>query len=352
MKCAIIEYNDYHQETISTLVYILNKIGIEVDIYISRKSMKKNSLIYCSGLNYRIINSIRHRFGILESTKKLKDYEFIIVNSIEPKNILTKTNKLKMPLIAVIHNGDLVGQDPDYKNFFIEEKNRKGITLSKFVSEYIHLSSGIETRWISPVFLGHMPYKPKIRTTLCVQGNIEFTRRNYYSLIEAVNLLAAEGIKELSILFVGNNKTPDGKKLKKEIISRSLSAFFRFSDSNIPYKVFFDILSESSFILPLIDKSFPNHKAYFSHKITSSISISIGLAIIPIIHKELAFLYNIEKASYLYQDGELSGVIKKAISDSEKSVEQKRLRLIEMRKALLDSSIKNLYVTLQELDVI
>ena len=49
MKCAVIEWNNHHDEVVPSLVYGLNRLGIVPDVVLSEdRAIKKNAFSYAT----------------------------------------------------------------------------------------------------------------------------------------------------------------------------------------------------------------------------------------------------------------------------------------------------------------
>ena len=53
MRCALIEFNAYHEETLPTFVRLLNGLGIEPDVYMVRRSISRQPFAMTSDLRFR-----------------------------------------------------------------------------------------------------------------------------------------------------------------------------------------------------------------------------------------------------------------------------------------------------------
>ncbi|GEM_PF-5145754 len=349
VKCALIEHNFYHQETLPTFAYLLNKLGIKVDVYTSREGIKNNVFYYCSNLRYSLKRSDKLTFKLSAKIKKYKDYDFIIINSLEPKSIMFEASKLHIPTLAVVHNANLLIEDHEYISFF-STANRIPIVLAKHIVSY--LNKQIKASWIAPLYLGSFKNITTRRPIFCVQGNLEYSRRNYDSLIESVESLLSDGIDHFIVMLIGRNNTLDGTVFKKKIHKRNLSRHILLSDKNLSYRDYFNMIKKAQFILPLLDRTSEKYNPYFSYKITSSISIALGSSLIPIVHKDLAKLYEIEDSSFIYNDGELYKAMKKAIYSDKETLNSKRRHLKKLRENMLNISQKNLKISLSELGLI
>jgi len=352
MKCALVEYNYYHDEVLPTLVYVLNNLGISVDVYAPRRTRRNNPFVHTTGLSYSLRDSDGLFFKLIMERRQFRRYDFLLLNSLEPKWILERVAGIPIPIIAVMHNGNLITADPDYGRFFALF-GRKPLVLAKHISDF--LSEAIVARWVSPVLLGRVrPAKVDTpgQVRLCVQGNLEFERRNYESLLDAIGQLRARGVKDLKVMIIGRSGTNDGLIFREQIRKRNLVSCFEFSKGELPYKNYYEFIAKANFLLPLVDTTSGHYRPYFLDKVTTSVLVSIGMGVIPIIHEQLADLYGIKSESVTYEDGGLPDALKCAFSTDRDTLEKLHSGLASKREALLSESIDNMRETLRDLGLI
>ncbi|TKS58180.1 MAG: hypothetical protein EWM72_03176 [Nitrospira sp.] len=352
MKCAVVEYNYCHDETLPTLVYLLNNLGISVDVYASRRAIRNNPFAYTTGLSFSLRQCDGVFFKLRSDRFHFRHYDFLILNSLEPKAILERVADIQVPILGVMHNGNLIRTDPDYASFF-GESGRKPLVLAGHISDF--LSGTTVARWVSPVLLGQVkPTKSDNldQVRLCVQGNLEFERRNYECLLDAIEQLIVDGVRKLKVMIIGRNGTNDGLIFREQIRKRNLVSFFEFSKGELPYKNYYEFIAKANFLLPLVDTTSSHYRPYFLDKVTTSVLVSIGMCVIPIIHEQLADLYGIKSESVTYEDGELPDALKRAFSTDRDTLEKLHSGLASKREALLSESIDNMRETLRDLGLI
>jgi hypothetical protein len=359
MKCALVEYNRIHGEILPTLIHVLNSLGIEVDLYVSRRIMKNDPFACTPGLGYRAGNSHGIRFKALVEGRGFAGYDFVVFNSLEPKRVLRKARAAKVPVLAVIHNGGLITGDPDYAAFF-RDANHRPLVLARSVSEF--LSGARPVPWITPVLVAEMPEEARFDdgpVRFCVQGNLAFDRRNYASLLDAVEHLAKNNRTNFVVTLIGRYR-PDGARFHSQVAERGLKGFFEYAERGIdrfleyagrgiPYQQYYRFLGQSHFILPLVDRSSPVYRPYYEEKITSSLTVAIGMGLVPVIDAELAVRYSVESCSIMYETGSLADAMKQALDLGPENYQMKKHALDELRKELLSISRRNMEREIREI---
>ena len=235
MKVAVIEFNQFHDELLPSSVYALNRLGIEPDVYVPSKQPRMDPFALAPGLRYhwrRIGGRSRSRRALARlrgTPSRFTRYDALMMNSIEPVELLTAVSHIDLPTLATLHNANLLRDDDAYRRFF-EAPGR----LPLFLGRHIAAASGVDdpTLWMTPYFLGEpTPAEPGHDgiTTLCVAGNVQFGRRDYAGLVTAVEELAKER-SDFVVRIVGRSDWRDGRELRRTVGDRGLGDRFTFTD--------------------------------------------------------------------------------------------------------------------------
>lgn len=347
MKIAAIEFNDHHDEVLPSVVYALNQLDVEPDVYISERAIRNDAFSGASGLRYRLVpidgsgflGRVRARGRGTPS--RFRRYEALFINSVEPLPVLQIASRIDLPTIAVVHNADLLRDDGPYARFFADPK-RQPIFLGRHVAASLGMAPG--KGWLGYFFFGEVePERPDgdDRTILCVPGNVEYVRRDYAALLAAVESVASERT-DFRVMIVGRSQWRDGRDLRSQVDARGLTDHFVFSEPDIPQPRFLSLVAAADFILPLIDPVVPGLAPYFSVKITSSMSMSIGLGVVPIAEASLAALYGAEPAAVTHPSGRLVEGIRAALDMSPGDRSDRVKMLGGIRSEALASSVANL----------
>jgi hypothetical protein len=346
MRCALVEFNYYHDEVLPTFVWLLNRLGVTPDVYMVERSARRRPFAGSEGLRYRA-RSVEgmDRLGGLDWRRRR--YDLAIINSMEPPEILGRAARLGVPVLGVVHNTQLLVDDAAYRAFFAVPGHRP-LVLGQHIAERIGASAGAPW-WISHVVFGVHPASPREPdrpTIFAVSGNVEFLRRDYDALLDAAAALAAEDLP-FRIRIVGRSTYPDGKAFRATVETRGLADRFEFSPGEIDHARFFDLIATSDFSLPLIDTSKDAFRAYLETKLASSVPFAIGLGVPLVANAALVRAYGIQGTGPEYEDGRLTSAIRRAIASSEEDRAGWRAALVVKRDAILDASLANLRAAVQ-----
>jgi hypothetical protein len=353
VRAAVVELNSYHDEVLPTIVYALNQLGVEPDVYTTREAARRNAFAMTAGLRFRLMPADgESRFDrawtwVRGTPARNRRYDVLIMNSVEPVTALETAARIDLPTIAIVHNADLLRGDEAYRRFFAG-----GTRLPMFLGRHIAATLGgqDERAWLAPVYLGDAATTESEGeiTRLCVQGNLEYTRRDYPGLVDAVVKLAAER-QDFVIRIVGRSDTRDGNHFRATINERGVADRFTFSTGEISHGSYLALVAASDFILPLLDSRMPKLAPYFGVKITSSMSMAVALGVLPVVETSLAALYGVDGAALTYESGDLAWGIRSALEMRPSVRKRFRRRLAEVRVEALTASVGNLSASLDRL---
>jgi hypothetical protein len=347
MRCALIEYNTYHEEVLPTFVRLLNALDIKPDVYMVRNSRGRVPFALTTGLRLRRrrVERMDDHWGL---RFRLRRYDLLIINSIEPASVPQRLARTRTPILGVVHNTELLTEDAVYREFF-SRKRRRPLVLWRHIAEQL-ARDGRAIGWIAHVYFGEPEPEPVPADgpmTFAVSGNVEFHRRNYAALLTAATELVADDMP-FRVRIVGRSSSKDGQELREQVEARGLAGVFEFSPGEITHPDFYRLIAGSDFALPLIDRSDERLRPYFESKLASSIPFAIGLGTPLVAHRDLATAYGVESCAVLYEDGGLAAAMREAISSSSESRANLRSAVNATRDELLAASLENLRLAIGE----
>jgi hypothetical protein len=352
MRAAVVEFNFYHDEVLPTVVYVLNQLGIEPDVYTPARAIRKDAFGLTPSLRYaRFLTDgtspiSRTLVSLRGTPARYRRADVLLMSSVEPATALAAAARLDLPTIAILHNADLL-RNEEYSRFF-----SSGSRLPLFLGRHVANAIGGDDNdaWLAPVYLADAPPRDQERelTRFCVQGNVEYARRDYAALVDAVSELAAER-SDFVIRMVGRSTSPDGQQFRAMIGKRGIADRFLFTGGEITHAAYLTQVGTSDWLLPLLHRQQSALAPYFSVKITSSMSMAIALGVPPIAEETLATLYAMTAASVTYASGDLAGGMRAALAMTAGERTTLASRLDMMRAELLAASVRNVASRLDRL---
>ncbi len=347
MRCALVELNPFHRETLPTFVLLLNQLGVTVDVFARGDTLSRRPFAPCPSLRYKAHSIDDLPMKLWFELRRLAGYDFVVANSVEPVWILRKLARFQVPIIGVVHNSVLMLEDPEYQAFF-SPASRRPLVLAPHIASWLGGRAAVS--WVAPV---HVTEDLRLDTArndwLCVQGTIDFRRRNYGSLIVAASELEAAGVPSFSAIVVGKDSHLDGMRFRREVARRGLEKIIVLDGEKFGYDDYLEAVMTAAFILPLVDSTSLLFQPYFGEKVTSSLSMALATARIPVVHAAIARLYGIEGMAVTYEDGGLCDAIRRAMALPTDERGEMISGLRECRASLLRNSLSNLRAVMEDL---
>jgi len=348
-RAIIIELNTYHGEVLPSLAYFLNQLGYLVEVYASRAVTELNPFVTTASLNYSM-HTLSDSIGVDEWQKKIDQYDLLVWNSVEPIRHLEVIEKIKAPTLAVVHNGNRI-LAKEYKDYF-SVPYRQALVLSPNLQKYFQ-QEGFKVNWVFPSYYSDESVQPKVnpeKFSFCVQGKVEFKRRNYLSIIDAVKKLnRSVNIKLFDIRVIGKSDSFEGFLLRQLVNFSGAKQRFHFSSKLSLYREYFAELARSDFLCPLIDETKKEYRSYFVDKASSSIPTALGNGLVPIVQRKFAMLYEVEELSICYDDGYLLLALEEALKMSNEELLTKKRLVLSANEKLLGQSVQNLSNAIQKI---
>jgi len=341
-RAVIVEFNNYHGEVLPSLAYLLNQLGYWVNIYTTKSLIKLNPFVMAKTLDCSM-DILPESFSIEDWQKKVGRYDLLVWNSIEPERHLPIVTELNTATLAIVHNAHRIcgGEYADY----FSSPYRQAIVLSPHLQTYF-ANNGLDAEWIFPSYYSSNPMESTINSgpvSYCVQGKVEFKRRNYLSMLRASKKMAqSTSAKPFMVRYLGKSNSFEGFALRALVLLYGLRKFSKFSSQVSLYQEYFSELAQSDFLCPLIDTDKEIYQSYYEGKASSSIPIALGNNLIPIVQREFAELYDIQDISVCYEDGGLYEALCEAMNMQDDELLEKKNRISEENKRLLTLSKKNL----------
>ena len=333
-RCALVELNECHGETLATFVRLAEEAGFHVDVFMRRRVAEMDPFPEGTRVPDAVHVLERLETRIRRRALGFRGYELVVANSVEPVAALDALGAVRRPMAGVVHNGVVLERDARFTRFFAEER-RAPVALGRHVATSI--SSG-EAPWIAPVELGPPGDASVVPDRFVVQGSVDLARRDYLGLVEALEQLGEEESSSFRVELVGGAHGVDGLRLARRMDRSPAGARIDWEDRRVDYDSFLRRIAAAGFILPLVEPRQATMRAYFEDKITSSVSMAIGLARIPVLHHRLAALYGLGEIGVTHGDGALADGMRAALALTQAERRRRVEALLALRESLLERS--------------
>ena len=355
MRIAVVELNPRHDELFPTWLHLANRKDYCIDFFVSpmheardifsvSESPKPKCFLTSSpdlgdSIFMKILKRIYTNILRLRSLLLLRiRYDLVIANSVERENNYWHFfHYLNKPMLAVLHNSNLLVANKAF-NHLRGKRSISVLVLSKHIQAYLaqHEIASYPVYAISGLRKAFRGGRANEELTFCVQGNIDFHRRNYDSLLKAASQLKKEKVRCNFRMVGGFNRS--ASIMQSRIAELGISDYFTFVSDAESYQDYYKAICDCRFLLFLIDDTRMIYRPFFEDKCTSSLIVALALGVIPVVNNGLANTYGIAGCSVLYEADDVYSGIRSALSFESKRVDSLANSLEQVRQQLAEIS--------------
>ena len=331
----IVEFNNYHGETLPGFIKYFEDLNYNIDILINFNLYNDKVLDSFNFKNIKnifnydqdqIINNIL-LFPIIKNYEIVFYNTFLFIKNNEKVSIFVEKPKIMKNMkqyVCIEHNS--------FYNYKINADKNKVATL---------LPNKLYSRYINPHYFGNQKINNKNTiTNLSLFAREKTSLKNIILLINCIKKIIDEGISNFELTLIG----------KVNELNIDISGY----ENNIKFTGYLDYQSlykrveKSDFILPMLDPDIEDHKR-FMIDVSGTFQLIYGFYKVPIIHNSFSKRYgfNEENALIYNNDAELIKNIKYAISMSNDEYKEKSKIIYKYANLLYKESLENLKYMLE-----
>ena len=194
------------------------------------------------------------------------------------RNLLSFHYPNEITFIGVLH--DLGKLNDSFTQKLINRKIKKYFVLNDYLKEGFEDNSKISIESFYPVFFPDLKKielnKKDEELWICIPGNVEYSRRDYVSLLEC---LKNEKLNpNIKFILLGSSKhfNSDADDLKKKLNDIELQGKFVFFDGFVEEDLFHSYIGESELVMPLIHKNHPYFQEVNGLKISGTFNAAFA----------------------------------------------------------------------------
>jgi glycosyltransferase involved in cell wall biosynthesis len=364
MKIAVVELGARHDEVFPVWLHLAEKNGYAIDFFVSpiHKARDIFSLLdlprprWFLTISQESGKSAMSRLFQLLATVFLRlralwllntNYDVVIANSVDIGHYYRSFLRfIRKPMLVMLHNGHALVSNSELRPLR-DRHNSAVVVLSKHIRDYLKKYE-ITSYPIHPslhLSAGSFDGFEKHATTFCVQGYINFHRRNYDSLLSAAYKLKQNNVF-CNFKIIGRLGR-SSRTMQNKIEELGVSDYFTFVGDAESYLEYYQAISSCRFLLVLVDDSRMIYRPFFEDKCTSSLGASLGLDVIPVANRRLAEVYDIVECSVLYESDDVYSGIVTALSYRDDKIESLVNSMRRTRQKFCDESDKEFYNAIQ-----
>lgn len=338
LKIAVVELGPRHDELFPVWQRLAEKCGHDIEFFVApiheardifsllesprpkcylTSAKKTGGSAISRYLSMLTTAVLRLRTWFMLSTR----YDLVIANTVDIDGSYESFLRfVRKPMLAVVHNGyALTGNDKLAR--LRNDGDNAILVLSRHIEDFL-ARHDVSAFTVHPdIALRDRSFAgpPPEEATFCVQGYINFFRRNYDSLLTAAVKLKEKNVR-CKFKIVGRLGRAS-RIMQQRVDQLGVAEYFTFVGNAESYADYYREIRACRFLLVLVDDSRMIYNAFFKDKCTSSLGITLGLGIIPVINKKLAEIYDIADFGVTYESDDVLSGIEAALSYDSRKME-------------------------------
>jgi len=316
MRVALIEVTGSHDECLLTQLRILkNRPGTHVSLFVTPGL---EGQVAGSGavdeLNVMPMNrGIRGLPDAVRLRNRLVGGRFdrVIINTCQGKavrNLLMLPYPERMRFIGVLHHTDKLTRSTTQR--LIGLRVKRYFVLSDRLVPQGHGSGPVFSYFYPiefPVFPGTLPPKPPGEIWVCIPGQVEEKRRDYQSLLSAIETRGLPTHVRLILLGrYGHSAT--GRAVRARVEALGLTERILMWEDFVPNEVFHAHMRQCDAVLPLLHPESASFSMY-DNRVTGAFNLAIGYGLTLLLDRSFEGISDFDGRSILYRKDELPDIL-------------------------------------------
>nr|WP_299069749.1 hypothetical protein [uncultured Allomuricauda sp.] len=330
MKNAVlIELNSYHDECLYSQIRFLKDSNYTVMLIINAQiferaeeylHLAKHVIIYDHRSVKNFLNKIVWTLKQYLYIKK-NGADIVIFNTASSRLeviLLSTLLKRKVKLFGILHNLKKVNHSLSQK--LINKAIKKYFVLNDFLENSVLIEDkSIELQSFYPIFFPKYNtvslLKPRDEIWISIPGKLDFNRRDYDLIVEALVMMNSRENLKFVILGNTNSENLRNSVFLKQLKVNNIHENFILFDYFIENSLFHEYIAKSDYILLPLKSVGDNYSKY---KIMGNYNLAFAHKKSLICPKGLEHIDDIHEHSTFYEDGiELSKILKNILDDRE-----------------------------------
>ncbi|MDF0706415.1 hypothetical protein [Flagellimonas okinawensis] len=324
-KAALIEFNSYHDECLYSQIKFLDSAGYSLTLVVSSQIKDRASeyldipedvITFDRSHQKNFFSRISFLWKLKKQFKRrsLKKIIFNTASSRLEVILLSFILKRQTALFGILHNLKKVNHSFSQK--LINRSIKNYFVLNDFLEDSIPLEDkSIRLQSFYPIFFPNYEEtilkKPKGEIWISIPGKLDFGRRDYYLVAEALQKTLSKSNLKILILGSTNSNDPRNGKFIEFLQKNDLQEHFMTFDSFLDNDVFHDYLKKSDYILIPLNIIGNN---YAKHKIMGCYNQAFGYRKTLISPIGLSHIPDIDNHSILYDGAKGLSMVLEQIS--------------------------------------
>jgi hypothetical protein len=182
-------------------------------------------------------------------------------------------------------------------------------------------------------------HKPDDEVWIGIPGELNYLRRDYESLVEAVSRRRSPPNVRYILLGSSKARLMDGARVRDAVHKSGLQCQFVFFDAYIDAPTFYSYLMKCDILLPLIHPGVQLYETYRRFSVSGTYNLAIGLAKPMLMHSSFRGFEDIETTSFFYELDSMAETINSLVRDRS-LIETKSKEILRCEKFSFDVQCK------------
>jgi hypothetical protein len=319
LKALLVQHEAVHEEIIPSLCFYLGRLGFSYEVVTSLQSVRsKGDFFSHPKVGMSLHTSFRDfskrpEWNQLADIAKSDDYDLIVACTFQ-FNSVRWFNRLRKPLLAVVHNTKLFFANPEcIESILSHQDPKKTPTRFLFLGRHVMIDF-LDRAWaLFKVDLRHfVTWAPACimngdsfqsaetltRTEIAITGRVDKRNRDFDLLFSGARMLADSGASNVAFRILGGG--PSLQDLVDKLSIEGLDEYILYDQDSLArgfstYKSYFTALEQCAAVLVLTEK---NASKYHHIKITSSVMTALYSLRPPIVEFVTAAVYGLPSIEY------------------------------------------------------
>ena len=218
----------------------------------------------------------------------------------------------KTDFIGILHNAKKIQKSIGQK--IISRRIKKYFVLNDYIlKELSNKPAGLKFESYYPIFFPPSNQvklnKPQGEIWICIPGKVEFARRDYKGLFEAIQ--NHRPISKIKFIFLGkcDLDSEEDRFIQKNVGYLKVHEHVVVWNDFVDNQTFQAYLEQSDFILPLIHKNTGDFDMYIKYKITGAFNLAFAYQIPLLMEDSFRKIDDFEENAIFYQKNTMIATI-------------------------------------------
>jgi hypothetical protein len=328
---ALVEFSTSHLICLQSQIRFLKEAGATVELFLSTQARERaSSLTGADRVHYLDVqNGLKGRWRtVIALRRALRDLgvEAVVFNTAEGNHV--RDFSLIAPggilYAGFLHHANKMGRS--FTQRLISGRIRRYYVLMEYLLGGLPVSTGCHFAAVSLIFHAANPpeatAKPPGEFWICIPGELEFRRRDYQGLAEAIRKNPPD--PRIRFILLGSAQTRDSAAFQ-ELLGRTgrNSRFLVFPDY-VSQEVFAGYLARCDLILPLTHPGIELYNHYRYHQVSGSFLEALAYSVPMLLDRSWTGIPEFEEISLFYDREDLIPTVNRLAQDSQPLAEVRR----------------------------